>query len=105
MVCTILVQVSGPQRDVHSGNDGGVFCEPMMDLVKIIGTLLEPGRTTIRIPDFYDQVAPGLIDFAWDSLGCQQGCQEFSQAGYQQALGVPSLVPLAPGNQGLRELL
>lgn len=30
-----LAQVSGPQRDIHSGNDGGVFCEPMMDLIKV----------------------------------------------------------------------
>lgn len=30
--------------------DGGVFCEPMMDLIKTCSTLLEPGSTRIRIP-------------------------------------------------------
>ena len=145
--CPAHLQVSGPQRDLHSGNDGGVFCEPMMDLVKITSTFLTPGKTSIRvsgsvvnaayvrefclyssgrcsstcvvmckrendlfelahapslmptfykithththankktqIPGFYDAVAPGLIDFAWDSLE-QQGCQEFSRIQYQQ---------------------
>lgn len=42
-------QVSGPQKDLHSGNDGGVFCEPMTDLIKTMSTLLEPGRTVIRV--------------------------------------------------------
>jgi len=47
--CVLCAQVSGPQRDLHSGNDGGVFCEPMMDLVKVMSSLLEPGTTTIRV--------------------------------------------------------
>lgn len=29
------LQISGPERDVHSGNDGGVFDEPMVDLLKV----------------------------------------------------------------------
>ncbi len=29
----LSIEVSGPERDVHSGNDGGVFEEPMADLV------------------------------------------------------------------------
>ncbi len=31
----ITVTVTGPDHDVHSGNDGGVFNEPMVDLVKV----------------------------------------------------------------------
>jgi len=28
-------QVKGPERDLHSGNDGGVFNEPLADLTKV----------------------------------------------------------------------
>jgi len=49
LACVLAAQVSGPQRDLHSGNDGGVICEPMMDLVKVMATLLEPGKTSIRV--------------------------------------------------------
>jgi di- and tripeptidase/Cys-Gly metallodipeptidase DUG1 len=31
----LSIEVSGPERDVHSGNDGGVFEEPMADLVRV----------------------------------------------------------------------
>ncbi len=29
------MQVRGPARDLHSGNDGGVFNEPLADLTKV----------------------------------------------------------------------
>ena len=34
-------QISGPERDIHSGNDGGVFNEPMSDLVKLLAGLVD----------------------------------------------------------------
>lgn len=38
-VCFVATpQISGPERDVHSGNDGGVFDEPMVDLLKVGGS-------------------------------------------------------------------
>ena len=38
------IEVTGPARDVHSGNDGGVFSEPMADLFKLLASLTEaPG--------------------------------------------------------------
>ena len=30
-----MLQVRGPARDLHSGNDGGVFNEPLADLTKV----------------------------------------------------------------------
>ncbi|GBF92924.1 hypothetical protein Rsub_05760 [Raphidocelis subcapitata] len=36
---TASIEVSGPARDVHSGNDGGVFSEPMADLFKLLASL------------------------------------------------------------------
>jgi di- and tripeptidase/Cys-Gly metallodipeptidase DUG1 len=51
--------VSGPDRDVHSGNDGGVFDEPMVDLAKLVATFTAPGGR-IAVPGFYDQVGAGM---------------------------------------------
>ncbi|KAL6762356.1 hypothetical protein V8C86DRAFT_1825219 [Haematococcus lacustris] len=97
---SLSVQVSGPARDVHSGNDGGVFVEPLMDLIALMGTVMEPGSTVIKIPGFYDDVAPSLMDLSWSSLQ-QHGGEEFSREGYQAALAVPALA--VPGST--RELL
>jgi di- and tripeptidase/Cys-Gly metallodipeptidase DUG1 len=46
---SLSVTVSGPQRDVHSGNDGGVFVEPMVDLIQLMSTVMEPGSTRIKV--------------------------------------------------------
>lgn len=37
------MQITGPERDLHSGNDGGVFAEPMVDLLRVMATLVGPG--------------------------------------------------------------
>jgi hypothetical protein len=46
---SVSVSVSGPVRDVHSGNDGGVFCEPMMDLMSVLASLVKPGTSSILV--------------------------------------------------------
>ncbi len=46
---SVSVTVSGPQRDVHSGNDGGVFVEPMMDLIHVMGTVVQRGTSEIQV--------------------------------------------------------
>ena len=33
------LEVRGPARDLHSGNDGGVIAEPLVDLAKLVATL------------------------------------------------------------------
>lgn len=88
-----LSQVSGPARDLHSGNDGGVFVEPMADLVQLLGGLQRPGGG-VAVPGFYERVNPGLLDLAW--RGLEDG-GEFSAASYRAALGVPRL-SVAPSN-------
>lgn len=35
----VSIQVSGPEKDLHSGNDGGVFNEPIQDLLKLLAGL------------------------------------------------------------------
>jgi hypothetical protein len=43
-----LWQVAGPQRDLHSGNDGGVFNEPLADLTKVLASLID-SRNNIQV--------------------------------------------------------
>jgi hypothetical protein len=75
----MLPQVSGPERDLHSGNDGGVFSEPMADLVQLLGALHGPGGK-ISVPGFSNHVRPQLMDLAWQGL---QHSEEFSMQSYR----------------------
>jgi acetylornithine deacetylase/succinyl-diaminopimelate desuccinylase-like protein/WD40 repeat protein len=86
---TLSIEVSGPDRDVHSGNDGGVFVEPMADLVKLLASLTEPGSPTIAVDGFYDAVRAALVDLAWESLRKDPG--EFDAEAYREAIGVRAL--------------
>ncbi|KAK4173243.1 hypothetical protein QBC36DRAFT_336237 [Triangularia setosa] len=51
------VQVSGPGADLHSGVFGGTAQEPMTDLVRILGSLVDTDGK-IQIPGIAEQVAP-----------------------------------------------
>jgi di- and tripeptidase/Cys-Gly metallodipeptidase DUG1 len=85
LICDAL-QVSGPERDLHSGNDGGVFHEPMADLVQLLGSLHGPGGK-ISVPGFANNVRPQLMDLAWQGL---EHSEEFSMKSYRcggQGLG------------------
>lgn len=53
---SILVISEKPDR--HSGVDGGVLKEPTMDLIQILGKLVDPVTNKILIPNFYDDVLP-----------------------------------------------
>lgn len=77
----------GANRDLHSGNDGGVLNEPLVDLVHILSTLVN-SNNSIQVPGFYDNVRDTLLDAAWPHL---QSSGEFSAEGYQSSLGVPGL--------------
>lgn len=47
--CVLLrPQVGGPERDLHSGNDGGVFNEPLADLTKVLASLVD-SRNNIQV--------------------------------------------------------
>eukprot|EP00210_Caulerpa_lentillifera_P007669 g7320.t1 len=81
------ISVFGPKHDLHSGNDGGVCNEPMVDLVKLLATLVD-SHSDICVPGFYDDVASNLLDAAWTGL---ESCDEFSPEGYQSTLGIPGL--------------
>ncbi|KAK0721059.1 hypothetical protein B0H67DRAFT_600348 [Lasiosphaeris hirsuta] len=51
------VEVSGPGADLHSGVFGGTAQEPMTDLVRILGSLVDTDGK-IQIAGISDQVAP-----------------------------------------------
>ena len=78
-----VLQVSGPERDLHSGNDGGVFHEPMADLVQLLGSLHGPGGK-ISVPGFHNNVRPQLMELAWQGL---EHSEEFSMRSYRWGLG------------------
>jgi len=87
LIC-LDVAVTGPERDLHSGNDGGVFNEPMLDLVNVISTLVD-GRNSILVPGFQD----GIEEHGNDRkiLEAIEKSGEFELAAYRARLGVPSL--------------
>ncbi|PWN53660.1 WD40 repeat-like protein [Violaceomyces palustris] len=55
-VVQATIEISGDEPDVHSGVDGGALREPMIDMVKLLGTFTDGERVTI--PGFYDSVRP-----------------------------------------------
>ena len=70
------VTVSGPGQDLHSGVFGGTAQEPMTDLVRVLGSLVDTDGK-IQIPGINEMVAPlsedekrlyGNIAFTMDNL-------------------------------------
>ncbi|RMZ55212.1 hypothetical protein APUTEX25_005490 [Auxenochlorella protothecoides] len=81
------IEVHGPARDLHSGNEGGVFSEPLADLTKVLASLVD-ARANILVPGFYDAVRPGMLDAAMRRLPASH---EFSLEGYRAQIGVRRL--------------
>lgn len=51
------IEVTGPNRDLHSGHFGGAVANPINELCKLLGQITDAdGRITI--PGFYDDVVP-----------------------------------------------
>ncbi|KAJ9625142.1 hypothetical protein H2203_005097 [Taxawa tesnikishii (nom. ined.)] len=70
------IEISGPGQDLHSGVFGGTAQEPMTDLVRVMGSLVDTDGN-ILIPGIADLVAPltdeekslyGNIAFTMDNL-------------------------------------
>jgi Cys-Gly metallodipeptidase DUG1 len=55
------IEVSGPGQDLHSGVFGGTAQEPMTDLVRLLGSLVDTNGK-ILIDGIMDQVAPVTAD-------------------------------------------
>lgn len=54
-LCYVEVEVTGPNRDLHSGLYGGAVANPINVLAKMIGKLIDE-QGHITIPGFYDDV-------------------------------------------------
>jgi len=77
------VEISGPGQDLHSGLFGGIAQEPMTDLMKVLGSLVDT-EGKIQIPGLAELVAPltddekalyGNITFTMDNLYESLGSQ------------------------------
>ena len=84
----LLRQVTGPARDVHSGNEGGVFSEPLTNLMHVLGQLTDEQNIS-KIPGFYSDMRTDTLHPALQRLDASS---EFSVSGYQATLGVPQLL-------------
>ncbi|OAD72119.1 hypothetical protein PHYBLDRAFT_96544, partial [Phycomyces blakesleeanus NRRL 1555(-)] len=51
------VTVSNPRADMHSGVEGGAISEPLIDLIHVLGKIVDNDKK-ILIPGFYDNVRP-----------------------------------------------
>jgi len=54
-LCYIEVEITGPNRDLHSGSFGGGVANPINELAKIIAKL-QDANGKIKIPNFYKNV-------------------------------------------------
>ena len=97
------ITISGPAQDLHSGVFGGNAQEPMIDLVRLLGTLVDT-HGKILIPGIKDMVAPLTNDEAqiyrdisysmdnlYESLGSQTGIHEDKENTLMARWRYPSL--------------
>jgi acetylornithine deacetylase/succinyl-diaminopimelate desuccinylase-like protein len=88
------VTVSGPLKSNHSGVDGGVFREPMIDLLQLLSCICDPATGRVRVPGFYEQVRAVSseeralyddIEFDLDKYGAKTGLTGLLQPGQSAA--------------------
>ena len=80
------IEVTGPNRDLHSGVYGGAVANPIHSLCKLIASLQDEHHR-ITIPGFYDQVKDISASerAALNEVG-------FNLAQYQELLGIQAVV-------------
>jgi acetylornithine deacetylase/succinyl-diaminopimelate desuccinylase-like protein len=81
----IQVEVTGPNRDLHSGVYGGAVANPITILARMIASCHDENNH-IKIPGFYDEV---LESSAEDRK--KMAAAPFNEKDYMQDLGVRSL--------------
>jgi acetylornithine deacetylase/succinyl-diaminopimelate desuccinylase-like protein len=86
----LRVTVRGPSKAVHSGMDGGLVSEPLVELSALLASLHEPATGRVAVQSFYDDVAP-ITDAerrTYDDI-------RFDAAAYAREIGAPGLAPHA----------
>jgi Cys-Gly metallodipeptidase DUG1 len=97
------VEITGPGQDLHSGVFGGTAQEPMTDLVRVLGSLVDT-HGKIQIPGLMDLVAPltdeekslykdiaFTMDNMYESLGSQTTIFEDKESTLMARWRFPSL--------------
>ena len=84
-LCYVQVEVTGPARDLHSGQYGGAIYNPIQALTEMLASLKDRNGH-ITVPGFYDKVLP--INEAEHQLLAQS---PFSEAEFMEDAGVKSL--------------
>jgi len=81
----IEVEVTGPNRDLHSGVYGGAVANPITILAQMIGTLHDENNH-ITIPGFYDDVVVSS-----DAERAEMAKAPYNEGEYKEDLGVTEL--------------
>ncbi len=81
----VEVEVTGPNRDLHSGLYGGAVANPINILTKMIAALHD-GNNHITIPGFYDKVEELSLEERAEMAKAPFGLEE-----YQNALDIDSV--------------
>lgn len=79
------VEVTGPNRDLHSGLFGGAVANPVTELCKMIASITDADHR-ITIPGFYDDV----MDVS-EKERTMLAQAPFDKAAYQSSIGVKTL--------------
>jgi len=86
---TMSVEVLGPRKDLHSGNEGGVFNEPMTDLMKVLASM-QDSSNNVLIPGFYDGIDYDRVEEQKEMLeSLSHNLMDVDK--YAESLGLPSL--------------
>lgn len=81
----IEVEVTGPNRDLHSGVYGGAVANPATLLAKMIASCHDENNH-ITLPGFYDDVLEASAEERTKMAGAP-----FDEAAYKKDLGIPAL--------------
>ena len=94
-LAAVEVTVKAASRDLHSGLYGGVALNPINALTRILGDL-QDDQGGIRIPHFYDGVAPvpDALRDSWSHLGFDAG-KFLGEVGLASPAGEHGQSPLA----------
>lgn len=79
------IEVTGPNRDLHSGLFGGAVANPINELCKLMGSLTDKNHH-ITIPGFYDDV----IEVS-DHERAMMAKAPYNEGTYQSTIGVKAL--------------
>ncbi len=101
-LAAIEMNITGPNRDLHSGLFGGPSLNPIRALTRILGDLFDENGT-IRIPEFYDGILgmpqdvlrswkeTGFDETAWlSAIGLHQASGEHGKSVLEQIWGRPT---------------